>query len=201
MKHLVLHFLFIMAKKKTINYKETFTFPDIPIIYPVYALSESGKVVNFKSISYPSPKGKKKFTRNKQLSNRSLQAKIFDAFLNVGYFDPLIVYREFPVLIQNSQRLPGQSGMYYYLDYYFPELHLAVELDSDLHDPEKDKIRDLYLGNLGIKVFRIQDLQKPTVQKTKFKELCKLMRGIGKKNPIQFNFCKDIFYHADFKKP
>lgn len=185
-----------MSKKKTINYKETFTFPDIPVLYPVYALSESGKVMNFKSISYPTPRSKKKFTRNKQLSQRSMQAKIFDAFINVGYFDPLIVYREFPVVIQNALRLPGQSGMYYYLDYYFPELHLAVELDSDLHNSEKDKLRDLYLNKLGITVFRIQDLQKPNIQKTKFKELTALMRKIGKKNPIQFDFCKDIFQYA-----
>ena len=185
------------SKKKQINYKETFTFPDIPVLYPVYALSESGKVMNFKSISYPTPKSKKKFTRNKQLSQRSMQAKIFDAFINVGYFDPLIVYREFPVVIQNALRLPGQSGMYYYLDYYFPELHLAVELDSDLHNPEKDKLRDLYLNKLGITVFRIQDLQKPNIQKTKFKELTALMRKIGKKNPIQFDFCKDIFQYAN----
>ena len=184
------------SKKKQINYKETFTFPDIPVLYPVYALSESGKVMNFKSISYPTPRSKKKFTRNKQLSQRSMQAKIFDAFINVGYFDPLIVYREFPVVIQNALRLPGQTGMYYYLDYYFPELHLAVELDSDLHNPEKDKLRDLYLNKLGITVFRIQDLQKPNIQKTKFKELTALMRKIGKKNPIQFDFCRDIFQYA-----
>jgi hypothetical protein len=152
--------------------------------------------MNFKSISYPTPRSKKKFTRNKQLSQRSMQAKIFDAFINVGYFDPLIVYREFPVVIQNALRLPGQVGMYYYLDYYFPELHLAVELDSDLHNPEKDKLRDLYLNKLGITVFRIQDLQKPNIQKTKFKELTALMRKIGKKNPIQFDFCKDIFQYA-----
>ena len=185
-----------MSKKKTINYKETFTFPDIPVLYPVYALSESGKVMNFKSISYPTPKSKKKFTRNKQLSQRSMQAKIFDAFINIGYFDPLIIYREFPVVIQNALRLPGQGGMYYYLDYYFPELHLAVELDSDLHDPKKDKLRDLYLNKLGITVFRIQDLQKPNIQKTKFKELTALIRNTGKKNPIQFDFCKDIFQYA-----
>ena len=184
------------SKKSKINYKETFTFPDIPVLYPVYALSESGKVMNFKSISYPTPRSKKKFTRNKQLSQRSMQAKIFDAFINVGYFDPLIVYREFPVVIQNALRLPGQSGMYYYLDYYFPELHLAVELDSDLHNSEKDKLRDLYLNKLGITVFRIQDLQKPNIQKTKFKELIALMRKIGKKNPIQFDFCRDIFQYA-----
>ena len=181
---------------KTINYKETFTFPDISVLYPVYVLSESGKVMNFKSISYPSPKSKKKFTRNKQLSKRSVQAKIFDALINIGYFDPLVVYREFPVVIQNSLRLPGQGGMYYYLDYYFPELHLAVELDSDLHDPQKDNLRDLYLQKLGITIFRIQNLQKPNIQKSRFRELTVLMRKIGKKSPIRFDFCKDIFHHA-----
>lgn len=185
-----------MAKKKVINYKETFTFPDIPVLYPVYVLSESGKVMNFKSISYPTPKSKKKFTRNKQLSQRSMQAKIFDALINIDYFNPLLIYREFPIVIQNTLRLPGQTGMYYYLDYYFPELHLAVELDSDLHNSDKDKIRDKYLERLGITVFRIQDLQKPNIQKTKFKELTALMRKIGKRNPIQFDFCKDIFQYA-----
>ena len=190
-----------MAKKKIINYKETFTFPDIPVLYPVYVLSESGKVMNFKSIAYPTPKSKKKFTRNKQLSQRSLQAKIFDALINVGYFDPLIIYREFPIVIQNSLRLPGQTGMYYYLDYYFPQLNLAVELDSDLHDPGKDKIRDLYLQKIGVTVFRIQDLQKPSIQKTRFKELTALMRQRGTMTPIQFDFCKDIFFYAATKKP
>ena len=85
---------------------------------------------------------------------------------------------------------------YYYLDYYFPELHLAVELDSDLHNPEKDNLRDLYLQKLGITVFRIQDLQKPNIQKSRFKELTALMRSIGKRSPIQFDFCKDIFHHT-----
>ena len=40
--------------------------------------------------------------------------------------------------------------LYYYLDYYFPELRIAVELDSELHVPEKDRIRDKYLERLGI---------------------------------------------------
>ena len=100
-----------MKRNKKINYLETFTFPDIYQVYPVYALSESGRVVNFKSIIYPNSRSKKKFTRNKQLSNRSLQAKIFDALIEVGFFDPLIVYKEFPVVIQNSMRVPGQSGL------------------------------------------------------------------------------------------
>ena len=28
-------------------------------------------------------------------------AKIFDAIINIGYFNPLTVYREFPIIIEN----------------------------------------------------------------------------------------------------
>ena len=180
-------------KKKEINYMETFLFPDIPdVIYPVYAVSESGKVMNFKAITYPNPRSKKKFTRNKQLSSRSLQAKIFDAIINIGYFNPLTVYKEFPVIIDNHLRLPEQDGLYYYLDYYFPELRMAVELDSELHDPKKDKIRDLYLERLGIEVFRMEGLHKVNIQKNIFPELAKRLREKGIQPRINFDFLKSI---------
>jgi hypothetical protein len=102
------------------NYLESFRFPDIPQEYPVYAISESGRIVNFKSVVYPNQKSRKKFTRNKQLYKRSLQAKIFDALIEVGFFEPLLVYKEFPIVIQNSMRVPGQKGMFVLLDYFFP---------------------------------------------------------------------------------
>lgn len=182
-----------MPAKKKINYLETFLFPDIPdVIYPVYAISESGKVMNFKSISYPTPKSKKKFTRNKQLSKRSMQAKIFDAIINIGFFNPLTVYTEFPIIIDNSLRLPGQEGLYYYLDYYFPELRIAVELDSELHNPEKDRLRDLYLQRLGIEVFRMEGLHKVSVQKTIFPQLSKRLREKGIQPRINFDFGRGI---------
>lgn len=174
-----------MRKKtaKTLNLSETFTFHEFPWqTYPVYSLADSGRVYNFKSVVLPSATSRKRFTRRKQLVHRSMQAKIFDAFLNVGYFDPLPVVREFPVLIQNSKRLPGQSGGFYLIDYYFPTAlsgkGLFIELDSELHDPGKDEIRDKYLLNVyGIKTFRINNLEKEVVQKGKFKELCELLRS------------------------
>lgn len=182
-----------MAKKKTTTqWLETFMFPDIPILYPVYAFNEEGKVINFKGIIYPTPKSKKKFTRAKQLSNRSLQAKMFDMLIRIGYFSPLQVWPEFPIVIQNSQRLPGQSGMYLLLDYYFPELHLAVELDSELHNTDKDKIRDKYLEKLGIKVYRLNGLHKPSVQSKDFKNLTSEMRKIGILPQLTFDFQRDI---------
>ena len=188
-------------KKKKAEYLETFLFPGIDVLYPVYAFNEEGKVINFKSIIYPTPKSRKKFTRGKQLAKRSMQAKIFDAIINIGYFDPLEVIREFPIVIQNSQRLPGQTGMYMLLDYYFPELRLAVELDSELHSEEKDKIRDQYLANLGIAVWRINGLHNPSIQKNEFKELTKWMRENGTKPRLSFDFQRDIREWVQKKSP
>lgn len=182
-----------MAKK--LNYTETFMFPDIPLqTYPVYAISESGKIVNFKAMAYPNPRSRKKFTRRKQLLMRSLQAKIFDALICIGFWDPLPVIREFPIVIQNSKRLPEQKGLFYYIDYYFPTLDLAIELDSELHDEDSDIIRDRYLKEvLGITTIRILDFQKQKTQETKFKELCKIMRKMTpRENPRVFDFSCDI---------
>ena len=181
-----------MAKKIKDQWLETFMFPDIPVLYPVYAFNEDGKVINFRGIIYPSSISKKKFTRAKQLANRSLQAKMFDMLIRIGYFEPLQVWTEFPVVIQNSRRLPGQTGMYLLLDYYFPELHLAIELDSKLHDQGKDKIRDQYLANLGIRVYRLEGLHKPSVQSKEFKQLTSEMRKIGVLPQLSFDFQKDI---------
>ena len=173
---------------KKIDYFETFLFPDIPFqLYPIYSVSESGQVINIKSMMYPSPKSCKKFTRNKQLRNRSLQAKIFDAIINIGYFNPLTVIKEFPIIIQNSRRISGQE------DYYFPNLNICVELDSELHKDHKDKIRDKYLESLGITTFRIRNLEKEQVQKVKFPELASLLRSrTPKSSPDIFAFSENI---------
>lgn len=179
-------------KKKKIDIAEYFVFPDLPILYPVYGISETGKLVNFKAIAYPTPRSRKRFTRQKQLVFRSLQAKIFDAIIEIGFFKPLTVWKEFPIIIQNSQRLPGQVGLFYYLDYYIPELHIAIELDSDLHNKELDNIRDIYLNNLGITVYRIMDLQKPLVQKKEFPKLVEFLKSKPQLPMINFNFFKDL---------
>lgn len=182
-----------MAKK--INYLDTFMFPDIPFQpYPTYSVSESGQVLNIKAMMYPTPKSKKKFTRNKQLGKRSLQAKIFDAIIEIGYFNPLLVIKEFPIVIQNSKRLVGQKGSWYYLDYYFPTMKVCVELDSDLHKEDKDEIRDAYLlSALGIRTFRMKGLDKALIQRTKFPELSALLRSIEPlPSPPVFAFGENI---------
>ena len=170
-------------------------FPDIPFQpYPMYSVSESGQVLNIKAMMYPTPKSKKKFTRNKQLGKRSLQAKIFDAIIEIGYFNPLLVIKEFPIVIQNSKRLVGQKGSWYYLDYYFPTMKVCVELDSDLHKEDKDEIRDTYLlSALGIRTFRMKGLDKAIIQRTKFPELSALLRSIEPlSSPPVFAFGENI---------
>ena len=177
-----------------IDYFQTFLFPDLPgQPYPVYSVSSKGRIFNLKAIIYPTSTSVKRFTRKKQLRFRSLQAKIFDALINVGYFAPLTVWREFPVIIQNHLRLKGQKGAAYFLDYYIPELSLAIELDSDLHKEDKDQIRDAYLKSIGITTFRIKNLEKEQIQKTKFKELTALMRGMTPNpNYVPFIFTENI---------
>ena len=184
----------IMEKK---NYKEKFFFPDIDFQpYPVYALSSSGKIVNFRSIIYPNKTSAKKYTRNKQLKHRSKQASMFDMLINIGYWGTLPVVREFPVVINNSYRVPGLTkGLFFMLDYYFPTLLLAVELDSALHSEEPDKIRDEYLLQAcGITTFRIRDLELPRTQKTRFHELINLVKSIKPLDkPVQFAFGNDLY--------
>lgn len=186
-----------MRKKteaKITNYLETFTFPDIPWQpYPVYSVSENGNLYNLKSILLPESGSVKKFTRGKQLKNRSQQAKMFDMLINIGFWDPLLVVREFPVIIQNHLRPKGLEGGYFLLDYYFPTLRLAIELDSDYHDAEKDKNRDEYLKLAGINTYRIRNLEKTTTQKKEFRELTAYMRGLKPlDNPTIFSFTDNV---------
>ena len=175
------------------NYLETFIIPDISLQpYPVYSVSEKGRIFNIKNIIYPNSSSIKKFTRKKQLVKRSMQAKIFDAFINVGYFEPLIVYREFPVIIQNWRRTENVDGGFYLLDYFFPQLMLCVELDSDYHSDEQDKARDKYLKGIGIETFRIRNLEKESQQKGKFRDLTKYMRSLNPHPFRPFNFLENI---------
>lgn len=179
------------------NYLETFTFPDIPWQpYPVYSVSEKGRIYNFKNTIYPNSTSIKRFTRLKQLRKRSLQARFFDMLINVGYWEPLIVVREFPVVISNLKRTAGIEGGFFLLDYYFPTLRLAVELDSEYHNGKKDELRDTYLRGIGIKTFRISHLEREGVQRKEFRELCRQMRTLTPlESPGTFDFLVNIRAH------
>ena len=42
----------------------------------------------------------------------------------------------------------------YILDFFAPKWNLCVEIDGPLHDPERDKIRDTWLSERGIRILR-----------------------------------------------
>lgn len=176
-----------------IDYRETFWIPGIEFMsFPVYAISKKGRIVNFKSMVYPSPRSYKRFTRNKQLRFRSNQAKMFDFLIDIDYFSGLgPVIKEMPIIIENSKRVEGMNdGLYILLDYYFPSIRLAVELDSDYHSPEKDAKRDEYLWkNHGIKTYRITDLLN---SKTKFKGLVKLLKTLRVDPPSSIKMTDEL---------
>lgn len=185
--------------ERLVNYLEIFTIPDIWWqTYPVYHVSSRGNMFSLKSILFPNSRSCKKYTRKNQLIYRSLQAKMFDCIVNIGYFDPLPVVREFPFVIQNHNRFPGQKGSYYLADYLFPTAlggkGLIVELDSDYHHPDSDGLRDRYLQETyGIQTFRIKNFEKENIQKGKFKELCELLRSEQpSQKPRVFNFMPTI---------
>ena len=185
------------TKKTTVDLLEVFFFPDIPFQpYPVHSISENGNVFNLKNIIFANNgKSKKKYTRNKQLlGKRSQQARMFDFLINIGYWNPLECIREFPVIIENSKRISTGQPSFYLLDYYFPELSLAVELDSDYHKDSLDKVRDEYLERwLGIKTFRIRKLEESLQQVREFPRLIELVKSIVPvPNPKPLDFLGDL---------
>ena len=119
--------------------------------------------------------------------------------INIGYFQGLgDIVKEMPILIENSKRIPDlPGGLFFLLDYWFPSLSLAVELDSDYHDNMKDEIRDKFLMSAyGIQVFRIRDLQKESVQKKRFHEFTALLKSIiPDPNPAPLIFTGDLYQY------
>lgn len=179
--------------------------PDIQFQkFPVYALSQSGRLVNFKAMVYPNPVSAKKFTRKKQLVHRSLQAKFFDFLINIDYFGDLgTVIKEMPVIIENSKRPDGLDGLFVLLDYYIPSIRVAVELDSEYHDKksDKDRLRDKYLLEVhGIRTFRMRDLQLPSVQRKRFIEFRDFLRTLTPKAPVPLIMTNDLYKYLDSRE-
>lgn len=131
---------------------------DLPIKFPKVILSKSLSLVRLDINS------NKSWSRSFHIKNRSSQELIFDEIAMSGRFHEN-VYREIPIFIDeilfnrinlngiNREDLPS----YYIVDYYIPRVNLVIELDSDIHDEIKDKIRDSYIESLGLHVIRIKD--------------------------------------------
>lgn len=84
------------------------------------------------------------------LKNQSSYSKNFKEYLEKDlkeyYIQECIViirYKDLWKSIQNKYKLTGET-LYFSLDYYLPKYKLAIEIDSNLHDPEYDKARDEY---------------------------------------------------------
>lgn len=68
----------------------------------------------------------------------------------------------------------------YFVDFFFPEIGLVVELDGKQHEPpdqkEADRIRDEYITNkLGYRVIRITHNQY--IAGNRVEEVTNLLRG------------------------
>ena len=163
---------------------KSFKFNDIPFIdYPVYVLNGTGKYYNFKKVITSS-----NYSRSYQLNHRSTQAIIFDKLIEIDYFKlkgiDSDIYREVPIINTNLTNDPNRS--YYLLDYFIPDLSLCIELDSDYHNPIKDKLKDQFLASIGIDVYRIYNFQSDTKDK-----LNELIQYVKSKFTNEFNLNYD----------
>lgn len=144
----------------------SFKFNDIPFIdYPIYLkCKDKDEYYNFKKIinSHHLP-----YSRPYQLNHRSTQAQYLDLLLDLDHFKLLgLDYKFIPELpIINTDKLNDPDRNYYLLDYFIPDLSLCIELDSDYHNPIKDKLKDLFLASIGIDVYRIYNFQSDTKDK------------------------------------
>ena len=170
--------------------KYSFKFEDIDIIYPVYVRSKNdqNKSHNFRR-SIANGIRSRKF----QLDHRSIQAYLFDKLIELGHFKLLgLGYKFIPELpIINTRSDIDEFRTYYLLDYFIPDLSLCIELDSDLHNLEHDRLKDKFLNSIGIDVYRIYNFQSDT--KDKLDSLVQYIRG-KEKNKFELGYSDLIEY-------
>ena len=154
-------------------FEYSFKFKDINLEYPRFIKLQNGRYFNFmNSIS------NSKYSRQSQLDHRSTQAIKFDTLVDINYFN-FEVIKEVPLINTRPDIDPNRS--YYLLDYFIPDLSLAIELDSDYHNPEYDKLKDQFLDSIGIDVYRIYNFQIDTKSK-----LESLVEYIKRKKEVKF---------------
>jgi len=88
--------------------------------------------------------------------SRLTKGKRKEGILSEVLFWQQVHKRKFYKIDFDRQRIIGN----YIVDFYVKTLGLVVEIDGSSHDDkfEYDTNRQLYLENLGLKVFRIQDI-------------------------------------------
>lgn len=154
-------------------FEYSFKFKDIDLEYPRFIKLQNGRYFNFmNSIS------NSRYSRRSQLDNRSTQAIKFDTLVDINYFKSEVI-KELPLI--NTRPDIDLTRSYYLLDYFIPNLSLAIELDSDYHNPIKDKLKDKFLNSIGIDVVRIRDFNIGTKEK-----LESLVKYIREKKEMKF---------------
>lgn len=106
------------------------------------------------------------------------------------YFESVIINNlEWEPYIPERKIIKSKYGEYtgtYFIDFYFPRLRLALEIDGNQHEKEIDKHhdveRDSFLNSIGISVFRIK-WRNPSTKEgreyldSKIKQLLNIING------------------------
>ena len=172
------------------NNTNTFTISNFNILYPRFILNKNkDKYYDFKRVISSS-----NYSRTYQLNNRSIQSIQFDLLVDIDYFS-IPIYKEF-VLI-NTDLDNDKTRSYYLLDYFIPSKSLCIELDSDLHNEDKDNLKDKFLTSLGIKVLRIRDFNIDT--KTKLNSILNFIQS-NPYNEFEVDYSELIEEFEEYKK-
>ena len=186
-----------MKKNAVYIDKYTFKFEDIDLIYPVYLkCKDKEEYYNFRRSVVNGIR-----SRTYQLNHRSTQAIIFDKLIELDYFKLLGINYNFitEIVLINTRPDIDLTRSYYLLDYFIPDLSLCIELDSDYHNPVRDKLKDQFLSSIGIDVYRIYDFQSDTKDK-----LNRLVEYIKEKKEVKFelsyeSLIEECKYYLDNK--
>lgn len=144
-------------------------------IFPKYLKTSSNKLIDLE------------LNRNQCLSQGSNWSPNFKKAL-ISNFKFLKFHQEFPFIVENlslweylsnKYKIKNKSQINYFLaDYFFPDLGLIVEIDSNLHELNYDSARDEYLMRTwGIQILRFFEFGK-TIEDTR-KYLSKFQKTIS----------------------
>lgn len=98
-------------------------------------------------------------------------------------FEKWLVAEKFQVRYESEYTIRNHiTGKWYFVDFYFPDHNLIVELDGKQHEKPKhkeaDRIRDAFIvDQLGINVFRISHNEYQ--EGSRIPELSNMLRRVG----------------------
>lgn len=169
-------------------------------IFPKHLKTSSNKLIDLE------------LNRNQCLSQGSYWSPNFKKVL-VSKFKFLKFHQEFPFIVENlslweylsnKYKIKDKNRINYFLaDYFFPDLGLIVEIDSNLHELNYDRARDEYLMRAwGIQILRFFEFGK-TIEDTR-KYLSKFQKTISSlpKRNFMLNYSEsmvNLFYERNKK--